>query len=36
MAQRAGAEPIELTGASHALGVSRPSEVAEVILKAAA
>jgi pimeloyl-ACP methyl ester carboxylesterase len=36
MAERAGAEPIELTGASHALGVSRPSEVAEVILKAAA
>jgi pimeloyl-ACP methyl ester carboxylesterase len=36
MAERAGAEPIELAGASHALGVSRPSEVAEVILKAAA
>jgi pimeloyl-ACP methyl ester carboxylesterase len=36
MAERAGAEAIELTGASHALAVSRPADVAEMILKASA
>ncbi|GAA3457686.1 hypothetical protein [Dactylosporangium matsuzakiense] len=37
MAARAGArDTVELAGASHALTVSRPAEVAEVILKAAA
>jgi pimeloyl-ACP methyl ester carboxylesterase len=37
MAERAGAsQAVELAGASHALAVSRPSEVAEVILQAAA
>ena len=36
MAERAGARrAIELTGASHALAVSRPAEAAEVILQAA-
>ncbi|GAA3304853.1 alpha/beta hydrolase [Dactylosporangium vinaceum] len=37
MAARAGArDTVELAGASHALTVSRPAEVAEVVLKAAA
>ncbi|HEY6762289.1 MAG TPA: hypothetical protein VI318_22510 [Baekduia sp.] len=37
MALRARArQTVELAGASHALAVSRPSEVAEVILQAAA
>jgi pimeloyl-ACP methyl ester carboxylesterase len=36
MAERAGArEVVEIEGASHAVGVSRPEEVADIILRAA-
>jgi len=35
MAERAGArEIVEIEGASHALSVSRPEEVADIILRA--
>ena len=36
MAERAGArEVVEIEGASHAVGVSHPEEVADIILRAA-
>ena len=35
MAERAGArEVVEIEGASHAVGVSHPEEVADIILRA--